>query len=345
MRYLDKYRNPKLASFTVAEIRRCVTRPWVIMEICGAQTQALTHCGMDGLLPRQVQLVQGPARPVCVAGLEIIDKAVAIASTPGVIFVSYCDMLHVPGSAGDLLRINASGGDVRIAYSALQALAIARHNPDRQVVFFAVAFETTAPANALAVWQAKRERLTNFSMLISYAPVPPSISLLLESPRNRVQGFIVPGHVRATMDWTEYEDLVACHGVPIVVGGIEPLDQLEAILMLVRQLEAGRCELENQYVRSVTRQGNWPAQQRMLEVFEAGRSGFRLRPEYAAYDAEKLFGVETLHGPEWPDSISAQIFHGIKTTGECPPIGARCMPHRPLGATMASTEASQDTLG
>lgn len=351
MKYIDEYRDPKLAQSLVAEIRRTVTKPWVLMEICGGQTHTLMRYGIDELLPPEVELVHGPGCPVCVTALEIVDKAVAIASMAGVIFVSYGDMLRVPGSSSDLFRVKASGGDVRIAYSPMDAVRIARQHPDRQVVFFAVGFETTAPANAMAVWQAKREGLTNFSILVSHVLVPPAISLLLESQNNRVQGFIAPGHVCAVMGYTEYEDLVERYRVPIVVGGFEPLDLLEAILMLVKQLEEGRHELENQYVRSVTRQGNRAAQQRMMEVFEVtdrnwrgigpiAQSGFRLRPEYAAHDAEKIFGVESIHAAEPPECISALVLQGIKKPVDCPAFGIRCTPDQPLGAPMVSTEGA-----
>ncbi|MEO8027096.1 MAG: hydrogenase formation protein HypD, partial [Bryobacteraceae bacterium] len=268
MKYLDEYRDPKLAQGLVAEIRRRVTKPWVLMEICGGQTHTLMRYGIDDLLPPEVELVHGPGCPVCVTPLELVDKAVAIASRPEVIFVSYGDMLRVPGSESDLFRVKAAGGDVRVAYSPMDALDVARKNPDREVVFFAVGFETTAPANAMSVWQAKREGLTNFSILVSHVLVPPAIRLLLESPANRVQGFIAPGHVCAVMGYREYEELAAQYGVPFVVTGFEPLDLLEGIRMLVEQLEQGRAEVENQYARSVTQQGNLGARQRMLEVFE-----------------------------------------------------------------------------
>ncbi len=351
MKYIDEYRDPKLAQSLVAEIRRTVTRPWVLMEICGGQTHTLMRYGIDELLPPQVELVHGPGCPVCVTALEIVDKAIAIASTPGVIFVSYGDMLRVPGSSSNLFRVKASGGDVRIAYSPMDAVRIARQHPGRQVVFFAVGFETTAPANAMAVWQAHREGLENFSILVSHVLVPPAISLLLESPANRVEGFIAPGHVCAVMGYTEYEDLVERYRVPIVVGGFEPLDLLEAILMLVKQLEEGRHGLENQYVRSVTRQGNRPSRQRMMEVFEVAdrkwrgigpipQSGVRLRPEYAAHDAEKIFGVESLDAPEPPECISALVLQGIRKPVDCPAFGTRCTPEHPLGAPMVSAEGA-----
>jgi hydrogenase expression/formation protein HypD len=351
MKYIDEYRDPALAAALVDRIRATVTRPWVLMEICGGQTHTLMRYGIDELLPLEVELVHGPGCPVCVTALEIIDKAIAIASLPGVIFVSYGDMLRVPGSRTDLLHVKAAGGDVRIAYSPMDAVAIARQNPAKQVVFFAVGFETTAPANAMAAWQAKHEGLTNFSLLVSHVLVPPAVSLLLSSPANRVQGLIAPGHVCAIVGYTEYEELATRFQLPIVIGGFEPLDLLEAIWMLVKQLEEGRHDLENQYVRSVARQGNPLARQRMLEVFEVTdrawrgigsihQSGYQLKPEFAAYDAEKRFNVAAIHAPEPPECISAMILQGLRKPTDCPAFGARCNPERPLGAPMVSTEGA-----
>lgn len=351
MKYVDEYRDPRLAQALIGEIRRAVTRPWVLMEICGGQTHTLMKYGIEELLPPEVELVHGPGCPVCVTPLEVIDKAIAIASLPDVIFVSYGDMLRVPGSSSDLFRVKASGGDVRIAYSPMEALRLARENPDRRVVFFAVGFETTAPANAMAAWQAKREGLRNLSVLVSHVLVPPAIRLLLESPSNRVQGFIAPGHVCTVMGYTEYEELAREYKVPIVVGGFEPLDLLEAILMLVRQLEAGRAAVENQYVRSVTRRGNEAARRRMAEVFEVAdrnwrgigpiaQSGYRLRAEYAAHDAEKVFAVETITAAEPAECISALVLQGLKKPVDCPAFGTRCTPENPLGAPMVSTEGA-----
>jgi hydrogenase expression/formation protein HypD len=351
VKFLDEYRDPKLAQALVAEIRKRVTRPWVLMEICGGQTHTLMRYGIDELLPEEIELVHGPGCPVCVTPLEIIDKAVTIASLPDVTLVSYGDMLRVPGSQSDLFHVKAAGGDVRIAYTPIDALAIARKHPERRVVFFAVGFETTAPANAMTVWQAKREGLTNFSILVSHVLVPPAIRLLLDSPSNRVQGFIAPGHVCAVMGYTEYEELAAQYHVPFVVGGFEPLDLLEAILMLVRQLEEGRAEAENQYARSVTREGNEAARRRMFEVFdivdrkwrgigEIKSSGYRLRPEYAAYDAEKVFGVEAKETPEPAECIAARVLQGLAKPVDCTAFGTRCTPETPLGAPMVSSEGA-----
>ena len=351
MKYLDEYRDPALARRLVAEIRRSATRPWVLMEICGGQTHTLVKYGIEELIGERVELVHGPGCPVCVTPLEILDKAIAIASIPEVIFVSYGDMLRVPGSRSDLFRVKAGGGDVRIAYSPMDALRLARENPQRPVVFFAVGFETTAPANAMAVWQARREGLRNFSMLVSHVLVPPAIRLLLDSSANRVQGFIAPGHVCTVMGYEEYEELAARYKVPFVVGGFEPLDLLEAILLLVRQLEEGRAQVENQYVRSVNRTGNQAARQRMMEVFEVvdrnwrgigpiAQSGYRLRPEYAAFDAEKIFGVEAMSAPEPPECISALVLQGLKKPVDCPMFGTRCTPATPMGAPMVSSEGA-----
>lgn len=351
MKYVDEYRDPKLAELLIGEIRRTVTRPWVLMEICGGQTHTLAKYGIEELLPAPIEMVHGPGCPVCVTPLEIIDRAIAIASLPDVIFVSYGDMLRVPGSGRDLFEAKAAGGDVRIAYSPIEALRLARENPERQVVFFGVGFETTAPANATAVWQAAREGLGNFSILVSHVLVPPAIRLLLSSPANRVQGLIAPGHVCTVMGYTEYEELAKQYGVPIVVGGFEPLDLLEAILMLVRQLEEGRTEVENQYVRSVTREGNEATQQRIREVFEVTdrswrgigpipRSGYRLRPEYAAFDAEKRFAVETISAREPDACLSALVLQGLKKPVDCPAFATQCTPDTPLGAPMVSSEGA-----
>jgi hydrogenase expression/formation protein HypD len=351
MKFLDEYRDPALAATVAAEIARRVTRPWVLMEICGGQTHTIMRYGIGDLLPAGVELVHGPGCPVCVTPIEIIDQAVAIASLPDVTMVSYGDMLRVPGSASDLLRVKAGGGDVRIAYSPMDALAIARRHPERRVVFFAVGFETTAPANAMAVWQAKREGLKNFSLLVSHVLVPPAIRLLLGSPETRVQGFIAPGHVCAVMGYQEYEGLAAEYRVPFVVAGFEPLDLLQAILMVVRQLEEGRAEAENQYSRSVTREGNLPARQRMLDVFEVAdrkwrgigeipASGYRLRPEFAAFDAARLFGVSETDVDEPAECIAPRVLQGLAKPLDCPAFGTRCTPESPLGAPMVSSEGA-----
>ena len=351
MKYIDEYRDQRIARGLVAELARRVTHPWVLMEICGGQTHTLMRYGIDELIPRQLELVHGPGCPVCVTALETIDRAIEIASRPGVTFVSYGDMLRVPGSHSDLFRVKAGGGDVRIVYSPVDALKIARTEPQRRVVFFGVGFETTAPANAMAVWQARREGLTNFFMLASHVLVPPAIRLLLASPTNRVQGFIAPGHVCTVMGYRQYEALSREFHVPMVVGGFEPLDLLEAIHMLVMQLEAGRAEVENQYVRSVSYEGNLPAQRILEEVFEVSdrkwrgvglipQSGFRLRPEFAAYDAEKVFEFTGTPAEEPAECVSAQVLQGLKKPIECPAFARACTPENPLGAPMVSPEGA-----
>ncbi len=351
MKYIDEYRDPRIAERLVAEIHKRVTRPWVLMEICGGQTHTLMRYGIDELMPTALELVHGPGCPVCVTPLEVVDKAIEIASRPEVIFVSYGDMLRVPGSKSDLFRVKAAGGDVRIAYSPMEAVRLAQANPSRKVVFFAIGFETTAPANAMAVWKARQAGLKNFSVLVSHVLVPPAIRLLLQSPSNRVQGFIAPGHVCTVMGYREYEALSRDFHVPIVVGGFEPVDLLEAILMLVAQLEEERAEVENQYVRSVNYEGNQAAQRIMSQVFEISnrtwrgigripRSGYRLRPEFSEFDAETVFQLDYIVAEEPPDCISAQVLRGLKKPVDCPAFGSRCTPENPLGAPMVSAEGA-----
>ena len=351
MKYVDEYRDPKIALNVAGEIGRKVTQPWVLMEVCGGQTHTLMRYGIDELLPPEVELVHGPGCPVCVTPLEVVDRAIRIASLPHVILVSYGDMLRVPGSQSDLFQAKARGADVRVAYSPIDALRIARENPQREVVFFGVGFETTAPANAMAVWQAKREGLANFSMIVSHVLVPPAMRLILSSKSNRVQGFIAPGHVCTVMGFAEYEELVSDFRVPMVVGGFEPLDLLEAISMLVSQLEEGRAEVENQYARSVNREGNVTAQNLMREVFEVtdrkwrgigaiADSGYRLRAPYSGFDAEKRFGMADLNAEEPPECISALVLQGLKKPVDCPAFGTRCTPMKPLGAPMVSAEGA-----
>jgi hydrogenase expression/formation protein HypD len=351
MRYVDEYRDEGVARALAIRIGKEVTRSWVLMEICGGQTHAIMRYGLDQLIPQQIQLVHGPGCPVCVTPLETIDKAIALASRPEVIFVSYGDMLRVPGSHSDLFRVRAAGGDVRVVYSPMEAVKLARDHPERRVVFFAIGFETTAPANAMAVRQAQREGLENFSALVAHVLVPPAIHLLLESPRNRVQGFIAPGHVCTVMGFREYEALSQEFQIPFVVGGFEPLDLLEAIAMLVRQLESGRAEVENQYVRSVTREGNSAAQGLIAEVFEVcdrkwrgigpiPASGLRLRSDLAGHDAERVFELETFDAQEAAECISAEVLQGLKAPTDCPAFGSRCTPENPLGAPMVSSEGA-----
>ena len=351
MKYLTEYRDERIARALAAEIAQQSTRPWVLMEICGGQTHTIMRYGLDELLPSNLELVHGPGCPVCVTPLETIDAAIELALRPEVILVSYGDMLRVPGSRSDLFRAKAQGAEVRVVYSPIEALKIAREHPTRKVVFLAIGFETTAPANAMAAWQAKQEELTNFSLLVSHVLVPPAIRGLLTSPANRVQGFIAPGHVCTVMGCGEYEVLVNDFNVPIVVGGFEPIDLLQAILMLVKQLEAGDASLENQYVRSVSYEGNLPAQQIMARVFEVTdqkwrgigpipSSGLRLREEFAAYDATRVFDLAEVSVDEPSECISAQVLLGLKKPPDCPAFGMRCTPENPLGAPMVSSEGA-----
>ena len=351
MKYLDEYRDSRLAGSILKEIRRVQTRPWVIMEVCGGQTHSIVKHGIDHLLPEGVELVHGPGCPVCVTSLELIDKAHAIARQSETILCSFGDMLRVPGSECDLFALKSRGADVRVVYSPLDCLKIAREHPDKKVVFFAVGFETTAPANAMAAWHAKQQGIQNFSLLVSHVLVPPAVATILGSPRNRVQGFLGPGHVCVIMGSQEYEELVARFRVPIVITGFEPLDILEGVLMVVRQLETGRAEMENQYARAVQREGNRAAQQIVTSVFEVcdrkwrgvgpiPQSGYRLRPEFRAFDAEEIFHVGEMVTHESPLCISGQILQGIKKPHDCPVFGTACTPQAPLGATMVSAEGS-----
>lgn len=351
MKYVDEYRDPQVALGIADRIKSVVTRPWVLMEVCGGQTHTLMRYGIEELLPREVELVHGPGCPVCVTPLEIVDRAIRIASLPNVIFASYGDMLRVPGSDSDLFQVKANGGDVRIVYSPMDAVKLAQANPDRKMCFFGVGFETTAPANAMAVWQARRMGLTNFSMLVSHVLVPPAMRLILGSPSNRVQGFIAPGHVCTVMGYQEYDDLVEEFNVPIVVGGFEPVDLLDAIHMLVAQLEEGRAEVENQYTRSVSYQGNPAAQRIMREVFQVAdrkwrgigsieQSGYQLRDSFAKFDAERIFEVGELSAEEPKECISALVLQGLKKPVDCTAFGTRCTPMSPLGAPMVSTEGA-----
>ena len=351
VKYLDEYRDEALARKVVREIERLLTREWTIMEVCGGQTHSIVKHGIDYLLPKGIELVHGPGCPVCVTPLEMIDKAHAIASRPEVIFCSFGDMLRVPGSKTDLFRLKSRGADVRIVYSPLDCLKIAQANPDRQAVFFAIGFETTAPANAMTVWRARQLGIRNFSLLVSHVRVPPAITAILQSPHNRVQGFLGPGHVCTVMGYKEYEAISARYKVPIVITGFEPLDILEGVLRVVKQLEAGRAEVENQYVRVVGRNGNLPAQTLVFEVFEVGdqkwrgvgtipKSGYKLRHEFREHDAARIFEVEAIETQESSVCISGQILKGLKKPHECPAFGKECTPQQPLGATMVSAEGA-----
>lgn len=351
MKFIDEYRAADAARAFARAIAQITTQPWTIMEICGGQTHAIVKFGVDELLPKTITLVHGPGCPVCVTPLEMIDKAIELAEQRGVIFCSFGDMLRVPGSCRDLLTVKARGGDVRFVYSPLDALHLARQNPSRDVVFFAVGFETTAPANAMAVYQAKQLGIRNFSVLVSHVLVPPAMEAILSSPHNRVQGFLAAGHVCTVMGYTEYEPLAKRYRVPIVVTGFEPLDILQGIYMCVKQLEEGRVDTENQYTRSVRREGNAPAQQIIRDVFEIvprkwrgvgeiPASGLGLRAEYADWDAERRFQLAARSVDEPRECISGLILQGIKKPRECPAFGIRCTPEHPLGATMVSTEGA-----
>ena len=351
MKFLDEYRDPGVAREYAESIARLVSRPWTLMEVCGGQTHAIVRFGIDQLLPDSIRLVHGPGCPVCVTPTELIDKAAEIAARPEVVFCSFGDMLRVPGSRADLLSVKARGGDVRILYSPLDALEIAKGNPDRQVVFFAVGFETTAPANAMAVWRARQEDIDNFSMLVSHVLVPPAMEAILGSPDNQVQAFLAAGHVCMVMGYTEYEPIARKHAVPIVVTGFEPLDILQGVYMAVRQLEEGRAEVENQYARTVRRRGNPTALRLIREVFhvvprkwrgvgEIAASGLGLRPPYAGLDAEVRFGVAGHSAEEAGECISGLILQGRNKPTDCPAFGTRCVPEHPLGATMVSSEGA-----
>jgi len=351
MKYLDEYRDGDIAARLVERIRRAQTRAWVIMEVCGGQTHSIVKNGIDHLLPKGIELVHGPGCPVCVTPLEMIDKAHAIARRPETIFCSFGDMLRVPGSDGDLFSIRSAGGDVRVVYSPLDCLKIAKANPEKQVVFFAIGFETTAPANAMLAWQAREMGLGNVSLLVSHVLVPPAIEAVLSSPQNRVQGFLGPGHVCAVVGYTDYEPLAARFHVPIVVTGFEPLDILEGVLMVVEQLEQGRGEVENQYSRVLARGGNRPAQELIAKVFEVSdrkwrgvgtipQSGFQLREEFREFDAERRFQVTGIDTQEPEVCIAGQILQGIKKPHDCPAFGTLCTPQHPLGATMVSAEGA-----
>lgn len=351
MKYLDEFRDPEVAARLLEEIRRVTTRPWAIMEVCGGQTHAIIRNGIDQLLPPAIELIHGPGCPVCVTPLEIIDRALAIAARPEVTFCSFGDMLRVPGSDHDLFRVKSMGGDVRIVYSPLDAVRLAQQRPDREVVFFGIGFETTAPANAMAVVQAERLGLRNFSMLVSHVLVPPAISAIMESPKNRVQAFLAAGHVCSVMGTWQYGPLVERYGVPIVVTGFEPLDILEGIRRAVTQLEAGRAELENAYPRAVRPEGNQPAQAVLEQVFEVTdrtwrgigmipRSGWRLRERYRRFDAEARFDVGHINTAESPLCRSGEVLQGLLKPNQCPAFGRQCTPRAPLGATMVSSEGA-----
>ena len=351
MKYLDEYRDTQAARKLADAIRRTVTKPWVIMEVCGGQTHTIVKYGIDEILPQGIELVHGPGCPVCVTSLEMIDRAHAIATRPDVIFCSFGDMLRVPGSRADLLQVKSQGGDVRIVYSPLDAVNIAATNPNKKVVFFAIGFETTAPPNAMAVWLARKRKLTNFSVLVSHVMVPPSITAILQAPGNRVQAFLGPGHVCTVMGYREYEPIARRYKVPIVITGFEPVDMLEGVLWTARQLEAGEAKVENQYSRAVCREGNRQSINLIEDVFEIcdrkwrgvgiiPKSGYKLRYEYRDHDAERIFEVDDIETQESTACISGQVLKGLKKPHDCPAFGKTCTPQTPLGATMVSAEGA-----
>jgi hydrogenase expression/formation protein HypD len=351
MKYIDEFRDAHIVRQLARKLAALSTRSWTLMEVCGGQTHAIVKFGIDELLPPGINLIHGPGCPVCVTPLELIDKAHLIAARPEVIFCSYGDMLRVPGTAGDLLLVRAQGGDVRIVYSPLDAVKIAHKNPKREVVFFAVGFETTAPANAMAVYQADRQGLRNFSLLVANVLVPPALAMLLASPERRIQGLLAAGHVCTVMGYREYEPLAKRYRVPVVVTGFEPMDIMQGIYLCVRQLEEGRAEVENQYKRSVQRDGNLPAQRLMRDVFtvtaqkwrgigEIPLSGLGLREAYRSYDAEERFGVSRYRVSEPADCRSGLVLQGAIRPSECPSFGKRCTPDHPLGAPMVSSEGA-----
>lgn len=351
MKYLTEFRNGEIARGMAREIHQVATRPWKIMEVCGGQTHSIIKNGIDQMLPASIQMVHGPGCPVCVTPLELIDKALAIAAQPGVIFCSFGDMLRVPGTEGDLFQVKGCGGDVRVVYSPLDAVELAVKNPDKQVVFFGVGFETTAPANAMSVHLARRRGLTNFSLLVSHVLVPPAIDAILSAPGNEINAFLAAGHVCSVMGYWEYPPLAEKFSVPIVVTGFEPLDLLDGIRRAVIQLESGRHEVENAYPRVVTFEGNRPAQQLLAEVFEVTdrawrgigvipKSGWRLNAAFREFDAEERFQITGIHTVESPLCHSGEVLRGAIKPAQCPAFGKECTPRHPLGATMVSSEGA-----
>ena len=351
MKYLDEFRDPDLARKLLNQIDQLATQKWVMMEVCGGQTHSIIRNGIDQLLPDTIEMIHGPGCPVCVTPLGIIDKALAIAARPDVIFCSFGDMLRVPGSEKDLFRIKSEGGDVRIVYSPLDAVKIARENPEKEVVFFGIGFETTAPANAMAVFQAKQQNLKNFSMLVSHVLVPPAIEAILSSPSNRVQAFLAAGHVCSVMGYWQYGPIAEKFQVPIVVTGFEPLDVLEGIRRTVQQLENGRSQVENAYPRAVTEKGNVAAQKMLADVFTVSdrqwrgiglipQSGWELSEAYRDFDAAVRFDVGHIETRESELCRSGEVLQGMIKPNECAAFGKECTPRNPLGATMVSTEGA-----
>lgn len=351
MKFLAEYRDPELAQKYLDEIKKTVTRPWTIMEVCGGQTHSLVKHGILDILPKEVRMVHGPGCPVCVTPVSLIDKAIYLAKEKDVILCSFGDMIRVPGSEKSLLEAKAEGADIRILYSPLEAVKIAEKNPDREVVFFAVGFETTAPANALSVLTAERKGITNYSILASHVLVPPAIEAVMEDEESHIQAFLAAGHVCTIMGILEYYPLVERFKVPMVVTGFEPVDLLQGILMTVRQLENGEAKVENQYDRIVEEEGNIIAQDTIYKVFEVTdrlwrgmevipMSGYEVKEEYAAFDAKRKFAVNIPEAPENEACIAGEIMKGIKKPYDCPEFGKKCTPQMPLGAPMVSSEGA-----
>ena len=351
MKYLTEFRDGELATRMAREIRQIVTRPWCIMEVCGGQTHSIIRNGIDQLLPQGVEMVHGPGCPVCVTPLEVIDRALAIAAHPGVMFCSFGDMLRVPGTYKDLVQVKSIGADVRIVYSPLDAVKLAMKNPDKQVVFFGVGFETTAPANAMSVHLARKQGLKNFSVLMSHVLVPPAIEAIMQSPNNRVQGFLAAGHVCSVMGYWQYPPIVERYRVPVVVTGFEPLDIMEGLRRTLLQLERNESRVDNAYERIVSFEGNKVAQRLLGEVFEVcdrawrgigviPQSGWRLRAAYRDFDAEQRFAVTDVHAVESPLCRSGDVLRGALKPSQCAAFGKQCTPLHPLGATMVSSEGA-----
>lgn len=351
MKYIDEYRDPEIARRYLSEISRLTRHSWTIMEVCGGQTHAIVKHGLDRLLPDTITLLHGPGCPVCVTSVELLDQAIEIASRTPVIFCSFGDMLRVPGSRKDLLTVKAEGGDIRTVYSPLDSIKIALENPHKEIVFFGIGFETTAPANAMAVLQASRQGIKNFSILMALVLIPPAMEFVLKSANSQVQAFLAAGHVCTVVGYKEYEKLASTYRVPITVTGFEPIDILQGILMTVTQLEKGTCMVENQYTRAVNTEGNKRAREIMGEVFEVVNrkwrglgeihsSGLGLRDKFAAFDAQKRFNLATIRVEENPECISGLVLQGLKKPSDCPAFATQCTPENPLGATMVSSEGA-----
>ena len=359
MKFVDEYRDRKKAEEYTDAIASITTQPWRIMEVCGGQTHSIVKYGLDQLLPKQITLIHGPGCPVCVTSIELIDRAIYLASQPDIIFCSFGDMLRVPGTEKDLLSVKATGGDVRIVYSPLDCLKIAQNNPRKEIVFFAVGFETTAPATAMTVYQAEQQKINNFSLLVSHVLVPPAIDFLLSSPHCQIQGFLAAGHVCTVMGYQEYEPIVAKYQIPIVVTGFEPVDILQGVYLCIQQLEFGKSECQNQYTRSVKMEGNSGAKKMLKEIFESvprdwrgigiiPNSGLSLKKKYAHFDAQKKFKdgdakfcVSTHYNNQQNgECISGEIMQGIKKPHDCQAFGNKCTPEHPLGAPMVSSEGA-----